>query len=182
MALALQNVLGDLFASLSIALDKPFVVGDSLTIDTYVGKVEHIGIKTTRLRSENGEQIILSNADLLKSRVRNFGRAPELRCLVSLRVAYDTPTDTVRAIPGVLKEVVNEHTQARFERCHLKTLGDNALLFELAYFVRQPAVNPQLDLMQAVNLRILEEFNRLGVGFAQPTHIVVSDQRGADRG
>ena len=80
VALALQNVLGDLFASLSIALDKPFVVGDSLTIDTFVGKVERIGIKTTRLRSETGEQIILSNADILKSRVRNFGRLSEQRC------------------------------------------------------------------------------------------------------
>ena len=182
VALALQNVLGDLFASLSIALDKPFVVGDSLTIDTYAGKVEHIGIKTTRLRSETGEQIILSNADILKSRVRNFGRAAELRCLVSLRVAYDTPADTVRSIPGVLKALVSEHAQARFERCHLKTLGDDALLFELTYFVRQPTVNPQLDLQQAVNLRILEEFNRLGVGLAQPTRIVVSDQRGSGRG
>lgn len=182
VALALQNVLGDLFASLSIALDKPFVVGDSLTLDTYVGKVEHIGIKSTRLRSENGEQIILSNADILKSRLRNYGRAPELRILVTLRVSYDTPADTVRAIPDTLRDLVNEHEQARFERCHLKTLGDNALLFELAYFVRQPSVNPQLDLQQAVNLRILETFHRLGVGFAQPTHIVVTDQRGADRG
>ena len=79
VALALQNVLGDLFASLSIALDKPFVVGDSLGVDTFAGTVEHIGIKSTRLRSESGEQIILSNADILKSRVRNFGRAQETR-------------------------------------------------------------------------------------------------------
>src|ERR1700736_3100025 len=97
VALALQNVLGDLFASLSIALDKPFVIGDSLTIDTFIGKVEHIGIKTTRLRSESGEQIILSNADILKSRVRNYGRMTEQRGLATLRVAYPTPADKLKA-------------------------------------------------------------------------------------
>ena len=169
VALALQNVLGDLFASLSIALDKPFVVGDTLVIDTYIGKVEHIGIKTTRLRSENGEQIILSNADILKSRVRNNGRAAELRAVASLRVAYGTPLEKVKAIPKLLESIVEEYPHARFERCHLKTLGETALLFELTYFVRQPSVNPLLDLQQAVNFRILDEFERRGVDFAYPT-------------
>jgi small-conductance mechanosensitive channel len=100
VALALQNVLGDLFASLSIALDKPFMVGDSLTIDTFVGRVEHIGIKTTRLRSESGEQIILSNADILKSRVRNYGGQSEQRVLTSIRVTYDTPAEKLKALPN----------------------------------------------------------------------------------
>ena len=176
VALALQNVLGDLFASLSIALDKPFVVGDSLTIDTFVGKVEHIGIKTTRLRSESGEQIILSNADILKSRVRNYGRAPELRALATLRVAYSTPLEKIKAIPALLESVVREHEHARFERCHLKTLGDSSLLFELSYFVRQPSANPLLDLQQAVNYRILDAFKGLGVEFAYPAQFVVLDR------
>src|SRR5271167_1786480 len=146
VALALQNVLGDLFASLSIALDKPFVVGDNLTIESYVGQVEHIGIKTTRLRSESGEQIILSNADLLKSRVRNFGRAQEQRALATIRVAYATPGEKLRSIPSLLESIVCEHANARFERCHLKTLGDSCLQFELSYFVQQPKINPLLDL------------------------------------
>ena len=173
VALALQNVLGDLFASLSIALDKPFVTGDSLVIDTFIGKVEHIGIKTTRLRSETGEQIILSNADILKSRVRNFGRAQEQRAVATIRVIYDTPADKLREIPALLERVVRDQVNARFERCHLKTLGETALLFELSYFVQQPAVNPLLDLQQAVNFRILEEFRRLGVEFESPTQRVV---------
>jgi small-conductance mechanosensitive channel len=176
VALALQNVLGDLFASLSIALDKPFVVGDSLVIDTFVGKVEHIGIKTTRLRSESGEQIILSNADILKSRVRNQGRAPELRALTTIRVAYGTPIEKLKAIPALLERIVCEHSQARFERCHLKTLGDSSLFFELSYFVRQPSTNPLLDLQQAVNFRILDEFRDLGVDFAYPAQLVVLDR------
>jgi small-conductance mechanosensitive channel len=179
VALALQNVLGDLFASLSIALDKPFVVGDSLTIDTYIGKVEHIGIKTTRLRSESGEQIILSNADILKSRVRNNGRAPEMRILATLRVPYATPRERVKAIPKLLEDIVREHEQARFERCHLRTLGESALHFELSYFVRNPTVNPLLDLQQAVNFRILEEFERLGVEFAYPAQMVMLEQLAA---
>ncbi len=173
VALALQNILGDLFASLSIALDKPFVVGDRLEIDAYGGKVEHIGIKTTRLRSDAGEQIILSNADVLKSRVRNFGRAQEQRTLATIRVTYDTPADTLRGIPKLLEGIVREQPNSRFERCHLKTLTDSALLFELSYFVQQPSVNSLLDLQQAVNFRIIDEFRRLGVEFDYPTQRVI---------
>jgi len=173
VALALQNVLGDLFASLSIALDKPFVVGDFLTIDAFSGTVERIGIKSTRLRSEAGEQIILSNADILKSRVRNYGRAPEQRALATIRVDYATPGETLRRIPTLLERIVREHEHARFERCHLKTLADTCLQFELSYFVQQPKLHPLLDLQQAVNLRILEEFQRLGIAFAYPVQRVI---------
>jgi len=176
VALALQNVLGDLFASLSIALDKPFVIGDNLTIDTFIGKVEHIGIKTTRLRSVSGEQIILSNADILKSRVRNFGRAPEQRALAIIRVDYATPAEKLQAIPKLLEGIVREQQNVRFDRCHLTALGDSSLQFELSYFVQQPKLNPLLDLQQAVNFRIIDEFRRLGVEFAYPTQRVVVDR------
>jgi small-conductance mechanosensitive channel len=176
VALALQNILGDLFASLSIALDKPFVVGDRLEIDAFGGKVEHIGIKTTRLRSDTGEQIILSNADVLKSRVRNFGRSQEQRTLTAIRVTFDTPVDTLREIPRVLETIVRGQPTARFDRCHLKTLGDSGLLFELSYFVQQPNVNSLLDLQQAVNYCIIDEFRRLGVGFDYPTQRVILAQ------
>ena len=173
VALALQNVLGDLFASLSIALDKPFVVGDNLTIDTCIGRVEHIGIKTTRLRSDSGEQIILSNADILKSRVRNFGRLQEQRVLATIRLPYGTPTDKLKGVPELLAGIVREQPHARFERCHLKTLGESAFQFELSYFAQQPAVNPLLDLQQAVNFRIIDELRHSGVEFAYPTQLVM---------
>jgi small-conductance mechanosensitive channel len=176
VALALQNVLGDLFASLSIALDKPFVVGDNLTIDTFVGKVEHIGIKTTRLRSDSGEQIILSNADILKSRVRNFGRLAEQRVLSTIRVTYETPAAQLKSLPKLLEGIVREHTQARFERCHFRSLGESAFQFELSYFVQQPALNPVLDLQQAVNFRIVEELKGLNIEFAYPTQVVILDK------
>jgi small-conductance mechanosensitive channel len=174
VALALQNILGDLFASLSIALDKPFVVGDSLNIDAFTGSVEHIGIKTTRLRSESGEQIILSNADILKSRVRNYGRMPEQRVLTTLRVAYATPSETLAGIPKLLEGIVREQATARFDRCHLKSLGESALQFELSYFAQQPKLNPMLDLQQTVNYRILDEFRRQGIELAPPTQHVVT--------
>lgn len=173
VALALQNVLGDLFASLSIALDKPFVVGDNLNIDTFTGSVEHIGIKTTRLRSESGEQIVLSNADILKSRVRNYGRMPEQRVLTTLRVTYAMPVEKLREIPKLLEAVVRAQSNARFDRCHLKTLGESSLLFELSYFVQQPKLNPLLDLQQTVNFQIIDEFQRHGIEFAYPTQRVV---------
>jgi small-conductance mechanosensitive channel len=175
VALALQSVLGDLFASLSIALDKPFAVGDSLNIDTYTGSVEHIGIKTTRLRSETGEQIILSNADILKSRVRNYGRMPEQRVLTTLRVAYATPAEILAGIPKLLEGIVRGQASARFERCHLKSLGESSLQFELSYFAQQPKLNPMLDLQQSVNFQIINEFRRLGIEFALPTQRVVLD-------
>jgi small-conductance mechanosensitive channel len=181
VALALQNVLGDLFASLSIALDKPFVVGDNLHLDAYIGKVEHIGIKTTRLRSESGEQIILSNADILRSRVRNFGRLPEQRILTTIRVAYETPIEKLKEIPTLLESAVRDQAQARFERCHFRTFADNALHFELSYFVQQPAVNPLLDLQQAVNFRILDVLRELSVELAYPTQtVLVGPRTGAE--
>jgi small-conductance mechanosensitive channel len=177
VALALQNVLGDLFASMSIALDKPFVVGEFLTIDAFSGTVERIGIKTTRLRSEGGEQIILSNADILKSRVRNYGHAAQLRVLATIRVRYDTASDKLRAIPTLLERIVQAQPHARFERCHLKSLGEWAVQFELSYFRLDPGVFPLLDLQHEVNCRILEEFRREGIQIAlpeQPAFIVSS--------
>jgi small-conductance mechanosensitive channel len=183
VALALQNILGDLFASLSIALDKPFVVGDFLTIDVFSGTVDRIGIKTTRLRSETGELIVMSNADILKSRLRNFGRARELRILATLRVPFDTPAEKLRAIPDLAAQIVGEQAFARFERCHLKTVGEWALQYELSYFRQDPDAHPLLDLQQAVNFRIIEEFRRHGIEFAYPTQRVVSSAdspRGAD--
>jgi small-conductance mechanosensitive channel len=182
VALALQNVLGDLFASLSIALDKPFVVGDRLVIDAFAGVVERIGIKTTRLRSDAGEQIILSNADILKSRVRNFGRAPEQRALASIRVPYATARETLHAIPKLMEGIVREQPNARFERCHLKSIESAWLEFELSFFVQQPRLNSLLDLQQAVNFRIIDEFRRLGVAFAYPTQRVVVDAAGSSSG
>ena len=182
VALALQNVLGDLFASLSIALDKPFVVGDRLNIDTFTGVVERIGIKTTRMRSDAGEQIILSNADILKSRVRNYGRAPEQRALATIRVPYGTAArDICRPFRSSWRASCASSRMRASSAAICRGLESAWLEFELSFFVQQPRINSLLDLQQAVNFRIIDEFRRLGVEFAYPTQRVVVDAADSGR-
>lgn len=170
VALAVQSVLGDVLASMSIALDKPFGIGDSLTLDDIQGTVEHIGVKSTRLRSVSGEQIILSNADVLKSRVRNFGRMRERRSAFRLNVTYDTPPDKLRAIPPAVRAVIEAQPNTRFDRCHFLAFGEWALQFEVVYFVTVSDYKTYADLQQTINLAILERFAALGVEIAFATH------------
>jgi small-conductance mechanosensitive channel len=166
LALAVQTVLSDLLASLSIALDKPFGLGDYLTLDTVEGSVEHIGIKSTRLRSLEGEQIVLSNSDILKSRVRNYGRMRERRALFTLGVDYDTPVAQLAAIPRAVREIIEATPDTRFDRCHLLRCGDRALQFEVVYYVTKADYNLYADTQQRINLRILERFRAMEVSFA----------------
>jgi small-conductance mechanosensitive channel len=153
VALALQNILGDLFASLSIILDKPFVLGDSIAVDDHVGTVEHIGLKTTRVRSIAGEQLIFSNGDLLKSRIRNFKRATEKRSFTKLTIAHGTSADALDRVPGLLRAAVEKQSDARFDHANLTSIAETGFGFELAYFVSASA--PFLDLQQTIYLDIL---------------------------
>jgi small-conductance mechanosensitive channel len=169
IALAVQNVLGDLFASLSIALDKPFRVGDALAVGDEKGTVEYIGIKSTRLRSTSGELIVISNGDLLKSRVRNYARLAERRAELRLRVAYETPRTLIGEVPKIIEAAVSAEKGARFERAHFVRYGDYALEFEATYVVATGEYVAFLDAQQAINLRLLDEFARRGVMLAYPT-------------
>lgn len=173
VALALQNVLGDLFASLSIALDRPFVVGDFLAVDNFLGAVEYIGIKTTRLRSLDGEQIIISNGDLLKSRVRNFGRMSERRVQFNTRLHYSTPVDLIERVPRLIREIVESNKNTRFDRSHFLRHGDAALDFETVYYVLTADYNQYMDIQQAINLEMHRRFTALGVEFAYPVQKVM---------
>ena len=173
IALAVQNVLGDLFAALAIVLDKPFVVGDSISVDTMTGTVENVGLKTTRIRSVNGEQLIFSNTDLLKSRIRNFKRMQERRVVLSIGVSYDTPPDTVARIPGMLREAVEEQEQVRFDRSHFMSYGESALGFETVYFVLTADYLTYANANQAVNLAIFRRFTKEKIEFAFPTRTIV---------
>ncbi|HEV2285632.1 MAG TPA: mechanosensitive ion channel family protein [Steroidobacteraceae bacterium] len=165
LALAVQAVLADLLASLSIALDKPFGLGDFLTVDDCQGSVEHIGVKSTRLRSINGEQIVISNADLLKARVRNFGRLLERRSLFVLQVHYETPVERLAAVPRAVREIIEATPGVRFDRCHLLRCTDTALEFEAVFFVTHPEYQAYADAQQSINLRILERFRAMEVSF-----------------
>ena len=165
LALAVQTVLADLLASLSIALDKPFGLGDFLTVDDCQGSVEHIGVKSTRLRSISGEQIIISNGDLLKARVRNYGRLLERRALFVLAVHYETPVAALATVPRAVREIIEATPDTRFDRCHLLRCTDTALEFEVVYFVTRPEYKAYADAQHSINLRILERFRTMEVSF-----------------
>ena len=180
IALAVQTILGDLFASLSIALDKPFTIGDTLRIDLFEGAVEQIGIKSTRLRSITGEQIIISNADLLKSRVRNLGRASEWRALFTLALAYDTPMALIGRVPELVEAAVASYEGTRFVYCLLKQLGDSALMFDACFFVENARGRDLGRATDQVNREILRSFAQAGIAFATPARTVwLRDERAA---
>jgi small-conductance mechanosensitive channel len=173
VAVALQNVLGDLLASLSIALDQPFVLGDFLVVGEHMGTVEYIGIKTTRLRSLTGEQIVMSNADLLSSRLRNYKRMYERRATFTIGVTYETPLDALRQVAPTLRSIVEAEDGVRFDRAHFAKYGPYSLDFDVVYYVLNPDFGRYMDVQQAINFRIHEKFDELGVEFAYPTQTVL---------
>jgi small-conductance mechanosensitive channel len=172
VALALQNVLGDLFASLSIILDKPFVVGDFIIVGDMLGVVEKIGLKTTRVKSLSGEQIVFSNGDLLSSRVRNYKKMQERRVAFKFGVLYSTPVDELEKIPGYVKEIIEGLDQTRFDRAHFQAFGASSLDFEIVYYVLGADYNLYMDIQQTINLGIARKLQERGVGFAFPTRTV----------
>ena len=173
VALAVQNILGDLFASLSIVIDKPFVIGDVIAVDAFTGTVEHVGLKTTRLRSATGEQIIIANGDLLKTRIRNFKRMTERRMLFTFNVVYQTPPDKLAMIPEILREILVDIPQTRFERAHFKGFGASALEFEAVYWMLTPDHLKSMDVQQRVNLALMSRLEKAGISFACPGPAVV---------
>jgi len=172
VALAVQNILGDLFASLSIALDKPFVIGDFIIVDDMLGTVEYVGLKTTRLRSLSGEQLVFANADLLKSRIRNYKRMYERRVLFGFGVRYRTTPEQLAAIPVMVREAITGQPGTRFDRAHFKAFGGSSLDFEVVYFVLDPDYNRYMDIQQAINLELVNRFAAAGIEFAFPTRTV----------
>ena len=179
VALALQSVLSDAFASVAIMLDRPFEVGDSIQVADMVGTVEHVGIKTTRLRSVTGEQMVFANNDLLGSRVRNYKRMFERRALCVVGVTYQTPIDKLERIPPLVKQIIEKEPKARFDRAHFKAFGPSSLDFELVYFVTSPDYTIFMDIQQLVNLEILRQLTALGVEFAYPTQTIHAHTAGA---
>ncbi len=169
VALAAQNVLGDLLSSMSIVFDKPFVVGDFIIVGEFMGSVEYVGIKTTRLRSLSGEQVVFSNTDLLSSRIRNYGRMFERRVVSSIGVTYQTPAAKLRRIPEIIREIVKSQEKVRFDRAHFQKFGDSALMFEFVYYVLTPDYNYYMDVQQTINLALFEKLAAEGVEFAYPT-------------
>ncbi len=175
VALAVQNILGDLFASLSIAVDKPFEVGDAIVVNGVSGSVEKVGLKTTRIRADSGEQVVIANADLLKNTVRNYKRMANRRVAFSLSFDPATPVATARELPARLKEIVERQESVRFDRAHLKAVTQDALEFEVVYFVLVPAYGVFMNTQQQVLLDTLELMEELGVGNVRPVQRVSVD-------
>jgi small-conductance mechanosensitive channel len=183
LALAVQNILGDLFASLSIAVDKPFEVGDFISSDAGTGTVEFVGLKTTRIRSLSGEQIVVGNTDLLKQPVKNYRRMTERRIAFKFGVTYDTSADLAQAIPGIVQKLVEADGMLRFDRAHFQSFGESSLDYEVVYHVLDPGYNVYMDAQQRLNLGLLREFTARGIEFAFPTrtlHLAYAANAGED--
>jgi len=172
VALAAQNLLGDLFASFSILFDKPFVIGDFINVGGDMGTVERIGLKTTRIKSLSGEQLVISNADLLNSRIRNFKLLEERRVVFTIGVVYETPYHQVVAIPAMIREIIEAQNEVRFDRVHFFQYADSSLNFEAVYWVKNPDYARYMDIQQAINLAIFKKFEEEGISFAYPTRTV----------
>ncbi|MSP22776.1 MAG: mechanosensitive ion channel family protein [Dehalococcoidia bacterium] len=166
IALAAQSVLGDFFASLAIVLDRPFVVGDFIVVDSLRGTVERVGIKTTRVRSIDGEQLVFANSDLVRSRIRNFGRLMERRIVARFRLEAATPAELVEAATSIIRDAVTAQPAVRLDRAHFIGITSGAPELEAVYFVQSPAFETHMDIQQAVHLHVLRRFAEAGIGFA----------------
>ncbi|WP_413706490.1 mechanosensitive ion channel family protein [Ralstonia sp. Ralssp110] len=172
VALAVQSILSDLFASLAIGLDKPFEIGDFIVFESIAGTVQHVGLKTTRIRSLSGEEIVASNTALLKSTIHNYKRMSERRIVFTFGVTYDARAAQLQKIPDIVRRAVEAAGNTRFDRAHFKEFGENALNFEVVYFVTDPDFNLYMDIQQRINLTILEGLENLGTSFALPTRTI----------
>jgi small-conductance mechanosensitive channel len=177
VALAVQNILGDLFASLIIVLDKPFVIGDLIKVGDYIGNVEAIGLKTTRVRSYTGEQVIFSNSDLLSSRLSNYKTLAKRLVIASIGVTCETPHEKLEQIPGILQQAVEGQDHAQFARAHLHEYGASSYNYQLVYSVLSPDFGVYMDTRQAVNLGVIKRFEEMGIEMAYPTQVVYVGER-----
>ena len=176
IALAVQNILGDLFASLSIAVDKPFEVGDSISVNNFSGTVEHVGLKTTRIRALGGEQIVIANAELLRNTVFNYRRMSTRRIQFALRANPSTPPDLAARVPQALEALIGRHEKARFDRAHLKTVDQNWIEYEVVYTMLDADYNLYMDTQQAINLDAMRMFAELGISTApRPQHLLLQE-------
>lgn len=173
VALAAQNILGDLFASVSIALDKPFEVGDAVATGNVAGTVEHVGLKTTRLRSASGEQIVVSNTGLLKDSLKNYKRMTTRRIEFTLGVSYSTTSAQAAQIPEAVRRIVEAQPQVKFDRAHFASFGDSGLNFVVVYIMQTADYGIYMNTQQTINLALMDALADLGVEFAVPARNVV---------
>jgi small-conductance mechanosensitive channel len=176
IALAAQTILGDLFSYFVIFFDRPFEIGDFIITENYMGSIEHIGVKTTRIRSLGGEQLVFSNTDLSNSRIRNYKRMEKRRVVFKLGVVYQTTLDQTKEIPGIIKKAIENVQDTAFDRAHFASYGDFSLDYEIVYYVMSGDYNKYMDIQQEINFVIKEEFEKRGIEFAYPTQTLFVDK------
>lgn len=169
IALAVQNILGDLFASLSILVDKPFVIGDSIVVDNLSGTVENIGLKTTRVRSVDGEQLVFPNSDLLQSRIRNYKRMDRRRALFQFVIPLETPIEHVRSIPAMVRDIIAAQPNVQLDRAHLQGFNESGINFEVVYYLTDARFNFYMDVQQEIYLQVLEQLQKLDIEIGRPS-------------
>jgi len=172
VALALQNILSDIFSSFSIYIDKPFRVGDYITVGDDSGTVEKIGLKTTRIRTLQGEELVISNKELTTARVQNFKKMEKRRVAFTLGIVYGIPAVKLEAIPTMIKEIVDNVKKAEFDRCHFKEYSDSSLDFEVIFYVDSAEYVDYMDIRQQVNMAIYQKFAKAKIEFAYPTQTI----------
>ncbi len=172
IAMAIKNILSDLFASFAIFFDKPFLVGDYIVVGTTKGTVEKIGIKTTHIRAPQGEQVVVSNNELTSAKIQNFKRLEERRVVFNIGVVYETPTEKLKKIPEMIEQIIKPIPAARFGRTYFTTFGDSALIFEVVYNVETPEYEDYLKINQEINFQIKEAFEKEEIEMAYPTQMV----------
>ena len=168
VALAVQTILSDVFASLSIGFDKPFEIGDFVVFGNVAGTIEHIGLKTTRIRSLSGEQIVCANAELLKQTLHNYKRMNTRRIVFQFGISYRTPADQAKAVTDLVRQIISGQSDVKFDRAHFLSFEESRLLFEVVYIMQTSDYNRYMDVQQAINLQLLAGLQELGVEFAFP--------------
>lgn len=172
VALALQNILSDLFSAISIYFDKPFKVGDFIIIGNYMGIVKKIGMKTTRIQTLQGEELVVSNNELTAAKIQNFGRMERRRIVFGIGVAYDTPYEKLKRIPDMIESIINKQEMAKMDRAHFKSFGDSSLDYEIVYYVNIGDYNKYMDIQQKINLEIVKKFESEKIEIAYPTRTI----------
>ena len=175
IALASQGVLQDLFSYFSILLDRPFELGDFIIVGDDLGTVEYVGIKTTRLQSVGGEQIVIANTDLVNSRIRNHKKMRQRRIVFKFGVVYETSTEQLAQIPDLIKEIIAQTENATCDRAHFSGYGEYSLNFEVVYLIDTNDYSVYMNAQQEINLAVKTKFAEYGIEFAYPTQIAYLD-------
>jgi small-conductance mechanosensitive channel len=177
LGFGLQHILSDIFASFSIFFDKPFEVGDFIIVGDNLGVVKNVGIRSTRIQSLWGHEVVISNQELTSTRINNYKKLERRRVEFDFGVVYDTPSEKLEKVLKITEEVVNKIELAELDRVHFKKYGDYSLEFEVVYYIDSPDYNLYMDIQQEINFSLKKRFEKEGIRFAYPTQTVIVNER-----